>query len=128
MIFCLIILIIGAIITPIGAVIAYKIRHSWNTALEVISFLMIVLGSCALLASSLLLIIQPIKNKHELSIFISQKEYIESYEPTSEYDSAAILNKKIELNEWLYEKQYNKEHYPIFSFFGDEVLEIEPIK
>lgn len=128
MIFCLIILTIGVIITPIGAVIAYKIRHTWNTALESVSFLMIILGSIALLVSSLMLIIQPIKNKHELSIFMSQKEYIESYESTSEYDSAAILNKKIELNEWLYEKQYNKEHYSIFSFFGDEILEIEPIK
>jgi TonB-dependent SusC/RagA subfamily outer membrane receptor len=56
------------------------------------------------------------------------KEYIENYESTSEYDTAAIASKKIELNQWLYEAQYTKEYYPICSFYSDEILELEPIK
>jgi hypothetical protein len=69
-----------------------------------------------------------IQAKAELNAFRAHKEYVENYEMTSEYDTAAIITKKIELNEWLYKVQYTKEHYPICSFFGDEILELEPIK
>jgi hypothetical protein len=74
------------------------------------------------------MICAPIDNQKQLNTFIVQKEYIESYEPTSEYDTAAIINKKIELYQWLYDVQYTKEHYPICSFYGDEILDLEPIK
>ena len=70
----------------------------------------------------------PIDASRSLSNFLSQKEYIENYEMTSDYDAAAIVSKKVELNEWLYSVQYTKEHLPICSFYGDEILQIEPIK
>lgn len=63
-----------------------------------------------------------------LNAFTQQKAYIENYVPISEYDSAAILSKKIELNEWLYDAQYTKNNHPLMSFYGDEILALEPIQ
>ena len=128
MILCWIILIVGAVMATFGGIGAYIIRYRWADVWDWVVGFSLILGVCALLVSSLLLIILPIEANQKLHTFVSQKEYIENYEPTSEYDSAAILNKKIELNEWLYEKQYVKKHRPICSFYGDEILELEPIK
>ena len=126
MILCLIILFIGVALLIPGAIVCYKTRNSWDTPLLVM--LATVAGFVAIFIVSILLIIMPMQSKTEFSMFVAQKEYIENYEPTSEYDTAAIATKKIELNEWLYSAQYTKEHYPICSFYGDEILELEPIK
>jgi hypothetical protein len=87
-----------------------------------------VLGAFLTIIMVVVLIVVPIECNEELATFIAQKEYIENYEPTSEYDAAGIANKKIELNEWLYKVQYNKKHHPLCSFFGDEILDLKPIK
>lgn len=128
MILCLIILIIGVITIAVGIFATCKIKSYCYTAWDYVSTICMVLGIVFTLIAATLLIVIPIDNNKKLSNFINQKEYIESYEPTSEYDTAAIANKKIELNEWLYSAQYNKEHFPICSFYGDEILKIEPIK
>ena len=85
-------------------------------------------GVIVTIVMTLVLIIAPLDARKELDVFLEQKNYIEHYEPTSEYDNAAITSKKVELNEWLFEKQYNREHYAIFSFYSDDILDIEPIK
>lgn len=129
MILCLIILTIGIIALAIGGFAAYKANKTFRmTNWDYVGAICIAVGFAATLVASTFLIVVPIVGNKELSNFLSQKEYIESYEPSSEYDNAAITNKKIELNEWLYSAQYTKEHYPIFSFYGDEILDIEPIK
>lgn len=130
MILCRIILIVGAVMAIAGGVILFVMRNvlHWSPVKDVITPILIMLGSVAMLIAGLLLIILPIEANQELNAFICQKEYIEDYEPTSEYDAAAILSKKIELNEWLYEKQYVRENRPICSFYGDEILKLEPIK
>lgn len=126
MILCWIILIISIAIAVPGIIVLYKNRDSWDIPLWLI--MSTAFGSVTILIISVILIVAPIESKAELNIFISQKEYIENYEPTSEYDAIAILSKKIELNQWLYEAKYIKENYPICSFYGDEILELEPIK
>ena len=128
MILCLIILIAGVISLAVGIFAKFKTKEFDFTRWDYISIIGIVLGVALVLVSSILLLILPVDSNKQLSNFISQKEYIENYEPTTEYDAAVIINKKIELNEWLYSAQYTKEHYPICSFYGDEILEIEPIK
>lgn len=129
MILCLIILIIGVITLAVGIVATCIVQKGYcYSKWYYISPICMMLGIVFTLITATLLIVIPIANNKELSNFLNQKEYIESYEPTSEYDTAAIINKKIELNEWLYSVQYTKEHYPICSFFGDEILDIEPIK
>lgn len=130
MILCLIILGVGAVMAVTGGVILFAMRNvfHWSNIKDVLAPISIILGSVAIFVAGLLLIILPITANQELNAFICQKEYIESYELTSEYDAAAILSKKIELNEWLYEQQYVKRNRSICSFYGDEILELEPIK
>ena len=88
MILCLIILIAGVILTIIGAIAIYKTKDRWDFPIWPIAFA--VTGVVSIIVSVLLLIIMPIENNRELNIFISQKEYIENYKPTSEYDAVAI--------------------------------------
>jgi hypothetical protein len=129
MILCLIILIVGIVSLVVGIFAAHKDKHSrYTDTWGNITIVCLVLGVMCTVVTSTLLIVMPMSCNHDLSIFINQKEYIESYEPTSEYDTAAITNKKVELNEWLYAVQHTKEHFPICSFYGDEILQIEPIK
>lgn len=125
MILCWIILIIGVLIAIIGGIVAYIQRYEYS---NMTGPMLILIGLILVTIGGVTLICCTIEANQELHAFISQKEYIENYEPTSEYDSAAILNKKIELNEWLYEKQYVKEHRPICSFYNDKILQLEPIK
>ena len=125
MILCWIIVIVGAIAAIVGGIIAYIQRHDYCGVIGPVS---LILGCICVLISMTLLICCTIEANQELNAFVSQKEYIENYEPTSEYDSAAILSKKIELNEWLYEKQYVRANRPICSFYGDEILKLTPIK
>ena len=67
--------------------------------------------------------------KKEVETFKKQKEYIETVVPTlPNTDNFALTQKRIELNEWLYDAQYKKENYPFFSLYPDEVLELEEIK
>ena len=126
MILCLIILIAGIDLLVPGAIVLYKTRNDWNV--PNLAIFATAIGSVSIVIATILLLLSPIKSRKELNMFVAQKEYIENYELTSEYDTAAIISKKIELNQWLYEKQYTKEHYPICSFYGDEILELTPIK
>lgn len=126
MILCLIILIVGIAMLVPGGIVLYKKRNSWDV--PILSMFAVIIGTAAIVVTILLMIIIPIDNQRQLNTFLTQKEYIENYEPTSEYDTVAIINKKIELNQWLYDVQYTKEHYPICSFYGDEILDLEPIK
>lgn len=126
MILCIMILIAGIILLVPGIIALYKTRNTFDVPM--FGILAFTTGLVAIMIATVLLIVVPIESQKELNIFITQKEYIENYEPTSEYDAVGIANKKIEFNEWLYGVQYTKEHYPICSFYGDEILELEPIK
>lgn len=125
MILCWIILIVGVLMAIVGGIVAYIQRHEYYGMTGPI---LLILGCIFVFIAGTLLICLTVEANQELHAFISQKEYIENYEPTSEYDAAAILSKKIELNEWLYEQQYVRAHRPICSFYGAEILELEPIK
>lgn len=129
MILCLIIFIVGIVSLVVGIFAAYKDKYSRYTETWCnIAIVCLVFGIMCTVTTSILLIVMPMNCNHNLSIFISQKEYIENYEPTSEYDTAAITSKKVELNEWLYSVQHTKEYFPICSFYGDDILQIEPIR
>lgn len=124
MILCLIIFIAGIIALVAGGIAIFIC--GWDCPAW--AMFATIVGVCCVLVTVILLIVCPIQAKTEINVFRAHKEYVENYELTSEYDTAAIATKKIELNEWLYKNQYTKEHYPICSFFGDEILELEPIK
>ena len=125
MILCWIILIVGVVAAIVGGIVAYIQRHEYC---GVAGPVLLILGCVCVLIAGTLLICCTIEANQEIHAFVSQKEYIENYEPASEYDAAAILSKKIELNDWLYEKQYVRANRPICSFYGDEILDLTPIK
>lgn len=122
MIFSLILCAVGVIMLVLGIIMCKVDSYS------ITGGVLCILGVALILIIGMVMICVPLENDKELDTFLQQKAYLESYEPTSEYDLAAITSKKIELNTWLYEAQYIKEHRPAFSFYGDEILEIEPIK
>lgn len=125
MILCLIILIAGLICLAAGVISAYILRGDFFTT---IGIFLLGCGIVATMVSATLLVVLPIQKHQTLNEFLSQKEYIESYEPTSGDDANAIFEKKIELNSWLYGEQHIKKTRPICSFYGDEILELESIK
>ena len=61
-------------------------------------------------------------------VFQTQKAYIETHVPDSVIEDAALTQKKIELNDWLYKAKYNKERFGYFSVYPKIVLELEPIE
>lgn len=115
---------IGIISVSVGVVLYNIPKYKY---LE-FSLPFIVCGIITTIIVSLALIIAPLNAKKELNMFMEQKEYVEHYKPTSAYDTAAIATKKLELNEWLYDKQYTYTNYAIFSFYGKDIMDIEPIK
>lgn len=125
MILCLIILIAGLICLAVGVIGAYILRGEFFT---MIGTFFLGTGIVATMVSATLLVILPIQKQQVLDEFLSQKEYIENYEPTSGDAANAIFDKKIELNSWLYGEQHIKKTRPICPFYGNEILEVEYIK
>lgn len=79
------------------------------------------------LISLCIVLFAPIKDARDVSIYKSQYEYLQGEASDNSLEDAALTQKKIELNEWLYEAQYIKENYPLWTFYSDEVLELKPI-
>lgn len=57
-----------------------------------------------------------------------QKAYIENHISENVIEDAALTNKKIELNEWLYEAQFSKERFKGWSIYPDKIKDLTPIK
>lgn len=68
------------------------------------------------------------ENTRDTSIFKSQSQYFETHQPNIEIEDAALTQKKIEINTWLYKAQWNKEQFKMFSLYPNEVLELQPIQ
>ena len=66
--------------------------------------------------------------KQEVNTFKKQKNYLEIHIPKTDVEDAALTTKKMNLNEWLYNAQYSKKHYAIFTFYPDEVEQFTEIK
>ena len=69
-----------------------------------------------------------IEIRRNADVFQEQKEYIETYTPRDMIESAALTNKRIELNEWLYKAQWSRTAFGFASLYPADVLELEPIK
>lgn len=66
-------------------------------------------------------------DRQSINAFVKQKEYIENHVVDNDIENATLTNKKIDLNQWLINAQYYKEHYPLFTFLPDEIMELTPI-
>jgi len=86
------------------------------------------LGVVAGVVLAIVCVAVPISCLQDISVYQQQKVYIESHVPENSVEDAALTNKKIELNEWLYQVQYTAENYRIFVFCADEKLALKPIE
>lgn len=76
-----------------------------------------------------IVILKHFECKKEINNFKKQKYYIEQVVPTlPNTDNYAMTQIRIELNTWLYDVQYKKDKFGIFTMYPKEVLELEEIK
>lgn len=69
-----------------------------------------------------------ISTPQEIHTFLEQKQYIEAHQALDPVENAALTNKKIELNDWLYKAQYSKKRFKNWSFYDDSIFSYEAIK
>lgn len=92
-------------------------------------FVLTLSGSLFLIVFAMVIFAISASNNTDISTFIRQKEYFETVVPTlPDPDNYALTQKKIELNEWLYEAQYEKKYYSFFSLYSDKILELTEIQ
>lgn len=63
----------------------------------------------------------------KIYVFKAQKVFIEEYDANM-LEKAGVIQTKSDLNNWLFEAQYSKNRFGIFSAYPDEVLRMEPIR
>lgn len=86
-------------------------------------------GAAFLIVFAMVIVAMTASHNTAISTFIRQKEYFETVVPTlPDSDNYALTQKKIELNEWLYEAQYEKKYYSFFSLYSDKILELTEIR
>jgi uncharacterized membrane protein YcjF (UPF0283 family) len=113
-----------SLVLLIAGILIYNLWY-WHDEL---GFGMAVVGGVILLFAVILVPYVAISDNQSVKVFEQQKEYIENHVSKNDVEDAAITTKKIELNEWLYNAQYGKEHYNIFSLYPDEIIDLTPIK
>jgi hypothetical protein len=76
----------------------------------------------------LVMLIQGLEISNNISVFEKQSAYLQAHEVVDPVENAAISNKKIELNDWLYSAQWAKNKFGIFSMYPNSILDLEPIQ
>jgi asparagine N-glycosylation enzyme membrane subunit Stt3 len=117
-----IVFVVSVLLAIVCFIIANK---SWNFDWLVVPGVIVSFFAVILLA---LMIAQPLSVSQEITVFNQQSAYIETHEPSDPIENAAITNKKIELNTWLFNSQWAKNKFGIFSFYPDSILELMPIQ
>jgi hypothetical protein len=74
-----------------------------------------------------LVISLPLSFQSQLAMFKLQKAYIEQLAP-AELANAGVVTKKLEYNDWLYEAQYELQHFPFTTLYPAEILKLTPIR
>lgn len=118
---------IGALVSFILLIVGIIILNN-SCDFEFFGFILTMISAIFLIISVIVIPLCTIIDKQDVNTFKKQKEYIESHVSKNDIEDAALTTKKIELNEWLYNAQYSKLKYSIFSFMPDEILGYEPIK
>lgn len=113
--------IVLVVVCVVSIVVESKTLGVWSFISSIFS------GSIAII-TLLICILGTVSVPKEIMLFQSQKQYIESHIPDDPVENAAITNKKIELNEWLFNAKYSNERWGGWSFYPDSVQDIEPIE
>ncbi len=87
----------------------------------------IVCGAC--LAVGLLIFpVAYVSSRSSVNQFKQQSAYLQAHIPANAVEDAALTNKKVELNTWLYDAQYQYEYYRFFSVYPAEIADLKPIE
>lgn len=78
--------------------------------------------------SAIIIPVAWIGDRQNIQVFEQQKQYIESHQSKSTIEDAAITSKKIELNNDLFNIQYEISHYGGWNFYPPETKDLQPIK
>lgn len=130
MFFIILVLVLLAIATAFTLIVKLKWEEELvDSALGFIAVIVYAIGGIVGILSIIILPVNYAEHKKAISTFEQQKYYIEEIVPTlPSTDNYAITQKRVELNQWLYETQYSYEHYRFFFFIPKEVMELEEIK
>ena len=90
--------------------------------------ILVITGSIALFISILTIPMSTVENKVAIQTFKDQKQYIENVKSENPIEDAALTQKKIEYNQWLFNKQNFYRNYQFFSLMSPEILYLEPIQ
>lgn len=63
----------------------------------------------------------------KVDAFILEKAYIEAADPSDPAENAALTERALELNKWLFEAQADRKHSGWISSYPEVVLDLEPI-
>lgn len=99
-----------------------------ETTHDNIAFVMLLVGGVVSFVAIAFFAAGSIVSPREVNAFVQQKKYIESHAAVDAVENAALTNKKIELNEWLYNAQYSKQRFGGWSFYGDDIFDLTPIE
>lgn len=124
MAFCISLILFCVLCSVVLVLIACKTDYNF----EGIAVMAVIISFFVILFCSIELISQKIEVNREINNFVRQSEYIESIQDNNSVENAALNNTKIELNEWLYNAQYNYENFWFFTFYPSEIMELEEIR
>ena len=71
---------------------------------------------------------QSLAIQNQMAVFENQSAYIATHIPNDSIENAALTNKKIELNDWLFSAQWAKVKFGVFSLYPQDILDFEPIQ
>lgn len=120
--------VIGVFASVLGYIIYHVYKNKCYSIGDFVGVGMMTMGIVLIIFIGLYICTERHNNQQAMSAFLQQKEYIESQVSENETEDTALTLKKVELNQWLFEVQYTKENYSIFSLYPDEILEYEPVE
>lgn len=116
----IIILVIAVVLFFVGVYISDN-HTGFGLFLVTVATVAIIFGVATMIAS-------PVTASKSIAIYEKQYAYFNEYVTEDALDDAAITAKKIELNEWLYEAQWSRQRFGIFSFMPERVMELKLIE
>lgn len=130
MFFIILIVVLLVIATVFTLIVKLKMKEElFDNLLGLIAVILYMFCGAGALCASIALPVSYSQGKEGIAVFEQQKYYIEEVVPTlPDTDNYAITQKRVELNQWLYEIQYMYEHYRFFVFIPKDVMELEEIK
>lgn len=117
--------IVLAVLVLIGTAAAIYERNNyadWCILVYIVAFSLVFL-------MLFLLPLLAISTKADVALYERQKAYIENHVPVDPIENAAITNKKIKLNEWLFTAQYSKSRFgDAWTFTPSDIADWQPIQ